>query len=347
MDQLLSFKIANIKEETPETRTYILQERSNQFHFEAGQFLTFSLMIDGEEIKRSYSISSAPHELPDIRITMKRSQSGFASNFLFENLTIGDTLCAYPPIGEFTTQNAQHAKEIFLIGAGSGITPLISILKELLYSGTDKQIYLLYGNRNTDSIIFRDELDALAEKYSGKFKLYNILSKPNIEWSGLKGRITKTFIRNFLQEKKLADAHFFLCGPPAMMIETISALKNLNIYSDQIHQEYFKVFILQNADEDEEEIKQRQVTILFEGNEYKITVRPKDNILESALEYGLEIPNSCRVGQCTSCRARLISGKINLVDQTALSEKDIEKGYCLTCVGFPLSDDIVIDYDLH
>jgi len=346
MDQLLSFKIVDIIQETDDARTFLLREETGRILFEAGQFLTFSLMIDGEEVRRSYSISSAPYELPFVKITMKRSPGGFASNFLFENLKIGDNLCAYPPIGEFTTKTAQNVKTLYLIGAGSGITPLISIIKDVLHTRTDKEINLIYGNRDISSIIFHEELNKLAQQYSDKFKVIYVLSQPDVEWDDLKGRINKSLITSLLKNTNISDVHFYLCGPPGMMIEVISALKNLNVYSDQIHQEYFKIIIMQNADEDEEEVKQRQVTILFEGKEYSIPVRPRDSILDSALEHGLEIPNSCRVGQCTSCRARLISGKINLVDQTALSEKDIALGYCLTCVGFPLSDDIVIDYDL-
>lgn len=345
MDQLLSFRVSEIVQETEDTKTFILFEESNQIKFEAGQFLTFSLSIEGEEIRRSYSISSAPYELPGISITMKRSAEGFASNFLFEKVKPGDILHAYPPIGEFTAESAGSASEIYLIGAGSGITPLYSILRQMLHSGTDKKINLIYGNRDENSIIFCRELNQLASAYPQIFKLHHILSKPGPGWQGLKGRINRSFINSFLQSRNTENAHFFLCGPPGMMIEVISTLKNLNVNSGQIHQEYFKITILQNA-EDEEDQKIRFVTILIEGKEHRIAVRPADSILESALEQGLEIPNSCRVGQCTSCRARLISGKINLVDQTALSEKDIEMGYCLTCVGFPLSDDIVIDYDL-
>lgn len=346
MDQLLSFIILDIIQETENVKTFILQEATNQLTFKAGQFLTFSLMIDGEEAKRSYSISTAPYELPNVGITMKKSQNGFASNFLFENLQKGDTLNAYPPIGEFTFDSAKGVKEVYLIGAGSGITPLFSILKDVLHTHKNLKINLVYGNRDLNSIIFRETLQQLEKQYPEKLSVTHVLTNPKNQFQGFKGRITKSLITDLLKEKNLSQAHFFICGPPQMMIEVISGLKALNVYSDQIHQEYFKIIIKQNADEDEEEIKERCVTLLFEGKEYRIPVRPKDSILESALEHGIEIPNSCRVGQCTSCRARLISGKINLVDQTALSEEEIEAGYCLTCVGFPLSDDIVIDYEM-
>lgn len=342
-------KIIKIVTETPEVKTYIFNETTGkEIYFLPGQFLTFSINIDGEELRRSYSISTAPFELPNIGITIKKSNNGYVSNYLVDNLKEGDILKAFPPLGKFTAEplSPETNRQLILFGGGSGITPLMSIIKSVLYLEKQSSIILIYANRNIDSIIYRKELDELEILYTGRFKIIHILSQPDKEWKGLKGRINSNTVTEILNNLKITnETHFYICGPSGMTNEILSALEKLNINAERIHTEYFRVIILQNEPEDEIEIKARKVTIIMEGKEHIVNVEPYDSILSSALEQGLDIPNSCNIGQCSTCKAKLISGKINLVEQTALSDSEIAQGYCLTCVGFPLSDDIVIDYD--
>lgn len=344
----LTLKIVRIITETSEAKTFILNEATGKsLNFSPGQFLTFSLNISGEELKRSYSICTAPFELPNIGITIKKNLNGFVSNYLVDNLKEGDVLKAFSPLGKFTAEPSSEIKRNFvLFGTGSGITPLMSIIKSILYIEKESKIVLIYGNKNIDSIIYRKELDEFERLYEGRFKVIHTLTQPDNEWKGLKGRITSNFAIKILSDIKITDdTHYYICGTAGMMNEVLSALEKLNIDPHRIHTEYFSVIILQNAFDEDIETKTRKVTIIQDGKEHVITVEPNDSILSSALEQGLDIPNSCNIGQCSSCKAKLVSGKINLVEQTALTDEEISQGYCLTCVGFPLSDDIVIDYD--
>lgn len=348
MENEYIYKIIKIVVETSEAKTYILNEISGKkINFLPGQFLTFSISIDGEELRRTYSISSAPFELPNISITIKKSLSGNVSNYLVDNLKEGDILKAFPPLGKFTVEpSSETCRQLILFGAGSGITPLMSIIRSILYLEKQSTITLIYVNRNLDSIIYRKELDELEQLYNGRLKVIHILSQPGEEWKGLKGRINSSMAVDLLNQLNVTkETHFYICGPTGMTNEILNTLEKLNIEAERIHTEYFSVIILQNAQDDDIEIKARKVTIIIDGKEHIVNVEPNDTILSSALEQGLDIPNSCNIGQCSTCKAKLISGKINLVEQTALSDSEIAQGYCLTCVGFPLSDDIVIDYD--
>ncbi|MGE5429787.1 MAG: 2Fe-2S iron-sulfur cluster-binding protein [Syntrophomonadaceae bacterium] len=348
MESYLPLKVTDVIKETEDAKTFIFREESGSaVIFLPGQFLTICFFYNGEEIRRSYSISTSISDQPYIGITIKKTLEGHATNYFVDNIKTGDTLKAFPPIGRFIVEVSPEKKhELVLIGAGSGISPLMSILKSTLITEPQSKVTLFYGNRNINSIIFRTDLEYLERFYAGRLKVLHILSQPGREWDGLKGRITKDLFLQLLKEHNPSnDAHFYICGPNGMIISVLSALAAENVNPARMHTEYFTVSIKENEDVPDEEIKPRKVTIIFHGKEHIITVNPGDSILDAALEQGLELPNSCRVGQCSSCRAKMISGRINLVDQTALTEEEIKQSYCLTCVGFPLSDDIVIDYD--
>jgi ring-1,2-phenylacetyl-CoA epoxidase subunit PaaE len=348
MESYITLKVTDVIQETDEAKTFIFREQSgNVINFIPGQFLTLCFLFNGEEIRRSYSISTSIAEEPHIGITIKKTLEGHATNYFVDNIKVGDTLKAFPPLGRFVVEVSPEKKhELVLVGAGSGISPLMSILKSTLITESESRVTLFYGNRNVNSIIFRKDLEYLERFYAGRLKVIHVLSQPDSEWLGRKGRITKELFLGLLKEHNPSnEAHFYICGPNGMIISVLSALAQENIDPKRTHTEYFSVSIQENEDVPDEEIKPRKVTIIFQGKEHIITVNPGDSILDAALEQGLELPNSCRVGQCSSCRAKMISGKVNLVDQTALTEEEIKQSYCLTCVGFPLSDDIVIDYD--
>lgn len=348
MEACLDLKVVRVVEETEDAKTFIMHEaEGKEISFLPGQFLTLIFDLDGEEQRRTYSICTSPFELPDIGITVKKSGEGFASDYFVSHVKEGDRFRAFQPLGKFTVEpDPDQTRDIVLIGAGSGITPLMSILKTVLFTEPLSRIFLYYGNRHIDSIIFRKELNDLVDHYTGRLKIRHILSRADSGWVGLKGRMDEDMITFLLQEDKpSSDAHYFICGPSGLMESAIAALKNSGIEITRIHTEYFHVEILQNEYADEADLKERKVTIIFEGKEHIVSVPPYDSILTSALEKGIDLPNSCQMGQCGSCMAKIISGKINLVEQSALSEEQIRQGYCLTCVGFPMSDDIVIDFD--
>ncbi|MCU7495972.1 MAG: ferredoxin--NADP reductase [Ignavibacteria bacterium] len=348
MESYLSLKVTGVIEETEDARTFLFKEESGrEIPFLPGQFLTICFIFNGEEVRRSYSISTSVTEKPYLGITIKKTLEGHATNYFADNIKTGDTLKAFPPLGRFVVDLSPEKKhELVLVGAGSGISPLMSILKSTLIIEPESSVRLFYGNRNEESIIFRKELEELENYYAGRLKVVHTLSQPDKEWQGFKGRITRELFIQLLREYNPSkEAQFYVCGPNGMIINVLSALAAEDVDPARVHTEYFTVSINENEDVPDEEIKPRNVTIIFQGKEQVIIVKPGDSILDAALEQGLELPNSCRIGQCSSCRAKMISGKINLVEQTALTEEEIRQSYCLTCVGFPLSDDIVIDYD--
>lgn len=348
MDTHINLKVENLIKETHDSITLELLENSGkEIHFKPGQFLTFIYNINGEEIRRGYSISSSPDALPKLRVTIKKIEDGYVSDHIFDTLQKGEIINAVPPLGNFTVQSPTgENRNLIFFGAGSGITPLTSMIEYTLANDTKAKLFLYYGNRNENSIIYKNLFDELLKKYPDNFRVNHILSQPQNSWNGTTGRITKEFVSkilevNFRSEKENSD--FYLCGPNGMMQNVIEALKEFGIDKKRIHREIYTTAVVDQDDESED--MPREVTIIFKDEEHKLIVEPGVGILQTALGAGLDLPNSCQYGSCATCRAKLLSGQLKLIDQTALSEEEIEKGYCLTCVGYPVSDNVVILYE--
>lgn len=344
----LNLEIEKIVQETNNVTSLLLHAKeADQFNFSAGQFVTLLFDLDDEEIRRSFSISSSPLDLPQIRITIKKSEDGLASRHFLDEVKAGELIKAFHPTGNFTVKtDSDKKRSAVFIGAGSGITPLYSMIKTILAIEPQSKLALIYGNRNESSIIFREEIDTLSKIYKDHFQIEHFLSRPQNSWSGHVGRITKENLISTIKSLTKIDyqtAEYYLCGPEGMMQSAAFALNDLGIEHQHIHTENFDVKLLCETDRIEE--IEREVTIIFRDSEYKINVKPGESILLKALSLGLELPNSCQAGNCGTCRAKLLSGKIQLIEQTALSEEDIKNGYCLTCVGHPASDDVVILYE--
>lgn len=348
MDTHIKLRVENLFRETHDSITLELVEKDGkEINFKPGQFLTFIYNIDGEEIRRGYSISSSPENLPKIRVTIKKIEDGYVSDHIFDTLKVGEIINAVPPLGNFTVQPPTGSKRnLVFFGAGSGITPLTSMIEYTLHNDPKAKVFLYYGNRNLKSIIYKDLFDTLKKEYPNNFYVEHILSKPDENWKGVKGRITKEVTaeilkRDFKKEKEISD--FYLCGPSDMMKNIIEALKEFGVEKNRIHREIYTTTVV-DQDQEYEDIP-RVVTIIFQDKEQKLTVNPGKSILHTALDAGLDLPNSCQYGNCSTCRAKLLSGQLKLIDQTALSDEEIEKGYCLTCVGYPVTDNVVILYE--
>ncbi len=347
MKNYLELEITKIQKETADSLTVTLKEKNNKkIDFDPGQFLTLIFNIDGKEVKRGYSISSTPFELPSLKITIKKIADGYTSKFLFDSLLEGTSIKSLPPLGVFTVNPKESNKNKYVFfGAGSGITPLHSMIKSILKVEKESEVYLFYGNRNEESIIYKKEFDKLNNE-NNNFRITHILSQPSEKWIGDVGRInydkTDYFVKNCINGFD-ENTEFFMCGPDGMMKDNMSALKNLGIKRKKIHREIYHVEIVDQSEEIEE--KEREVTIFFNDEKHKLLAEPGQSILEVALSNGLELPNSCQSGNCGTCKARLLSGRLKLVDQTALTEDEIKQGYCLTCIGYPASDNVVILYE--
>ncbi|KUG26205.1 flavodoxin reductase (ferredoxin-nadph reductase) family 1 [hydrocarbon metagenome] len=348
MTNHLNLIVDEIVNETHDTISILLHEKDNRdLSFLPGQFLTFIFDADGIETRRGYSIWTTPDDLPQVGVAIKKFKDGVTTKYLLESLKVGDSITSLPPLGNFTVEtNQENERTLVMFGAGSGITPLMSHLQAILKYEPKSKVILFYGNHDEDSIIFYDKLNSLQKKYSDNFFIEHCLSKPKRNWNGVHGRIDSVKSIELLDKYKThftGQVEYYLCGPEEMMQTVMNILKERNVDRKNIHREIYTTKVLDETDEIEE--KEREVTIILQGERHKVLVMPNETILEKALEQGLEIPNSCQFGNCSTCKAKLLSGKLKLVEQTALSEEDIKQGFCLTCVGYPASDNVVILYE--
>ncbi len=342
----LQFEINSVHKKYEDTVCLTLAEKDGRLkEFLPGQFLTLLFNINGEEVRRGFSISSSPNELPNIELAIKKIDNGVISKYLYNELKIGDVIESLPPLGNFTIQPNRGEERLFvMISAGSGVTPLFSMLKTILTNEPNSRIILLYGNRTETSIIYKNELDVLTKRFGDKFVVKYFLTQPHNGWKGLTGRIGKDSILQLLLDKNIkSNSLFYLCGPETLMKDAIKTLKENGVERNRIHREIYQTAVIDQDEEIEE--KPRDVTIILSGEKHVVNVQPDVSIMEAAANIGLEIPASCHFGSCGTCQAKHLSGKLKLVDQTALSDEEIEQGYCLTCVGYPASDNVVIQYE--
>lgn len=344
-------KVKQIVRETPDTISiYFKQPFFSKIKYKPGQFLTLLIPINGQVERRSYSMSSCPHTEDELCVTVKRIANGKVSNYLNDQLKPGQELEVMEPMGNFHLELHPVQRHVVLIGAGSGITPLMSIAKAVLRMESSSIVSLLYGNRHEDSIIFKDTLDKLQAQFPSRFQVIHILSKPSHSWTGYRGRLSRALATKLLNELPKLNVHkmdYYLCGPQEMMEEMQAALLAMNVPEEKIHKESFVSAPASGTakpeSESSAEIKTEQVTLLYEGSEYKIKVSPDKTILEAGLDSGIDLPYSCQSGLCTACRGKRLSGKVKMDDEDGLSPQELKEGYVLPCVSHPLSPDVVIE----
>ncbi len=354
MKKLHPLKVKRIEKLTKEAVAVYFEipsELKEIFKYIQGQFLSIQVEIGGEKYRREYSLCSSPYYEGHV-IASKAIGNGKVSNYLYNDLKEGDVIEVYPPQGKFFTElNPENERTYFLIGGGSGITPLFSILKSVLAVEPKSKVILYYGNLAEDGIMFRRELDELAEKNQDRLNIHYTLSEPSHEWKGLKGMINKGDLDKILleiPESRSRAAEYFVCGPEAMMNIVKAALLQNDIPQEKIHIEYFTAPVHHEeyipAGEEDDTLKEREVKIILDGNQYSINVPPERAILDAALDADLDPPFSCKSGICTTCRAKLYSGKVRMDEREGLSDSEIEEGYILTCQSHPLTDGVKLEY---
>lgn len=334
--------------ETADSVTLVLKPHDLIKNYKSGQFITLLLNIGGEKVRRSYSFSSSPAVDAKPSITIKKIQDGKASSYLFNTLKAGDTIEFQQPAGLFTLDKASSENLVF-IGAGSGITPLISMIKTALAKKSYKKICLIYSNRNEDAVIFKSKLEELKAVYSN-FEVFYTYSQPHN--SALpKGRLNQSqFIKIIegIKDLPVSQADYFLCGPDGMLEEVKHGLEILQVTPSKIHKESF---LTTNENDSvfvsvpEHSGDANEITVMYQGSEYKFAVKPGKTILQSALDEDIDLPYSCMSGLCTACMGKCLSGKVEMGDQDGLSEKEVKNGYILTCVGRPAVAGTVIEID--
>jgi ring-1,2-phenylacetyl-CoA epoxidase subunit PaaE len=349
-DHYHSLLVKDVIEETEEAKTIVFEQPEPKIEYKSGQFLTLIMDIDGKSVRRSYSMSSSPYCDDDLAVTIKRVEGGLMSNFINDNVKVGDRIDVMDAMGQFTTDYApENKRHIILFAGGSGITPMMSITKSTLHAEPESIVSLIYANRDIDSIIFKDELQRLAEKYEGRLHVIHILDNAPLEWQGPSGllsheMLTKLFER--IPDWGYDKTTYLMCGPEGMMNNVETLLAQQNIPADRIFKESFVAGTINKPDESEAstaEIIARDVTIVYEGEEFTVTVPAKQHILDAALDLEIDLPFSCQSGLCTACRGKCVSGEVKMDEDEGLSEAEKNAGYVLPCVSHPLTDDVKIE----
>ncbi len=347
----LPLKVREVVRETADTVTLYFEQPEPFLDYKPGQFLTLVMDFEGKEQRRSYSLCTSPFVDPFPGISIKRVPDGLFSNFLNEKIFPGKTINVLKPLGHFTTDfHSKNKRHYFLLAAGSGITPLMGILKSVLVNEPDSIVTLIYCSRNEEQIIFKNQLGLLEKANPDRLKVIHNLSQPSASWTGLKGRLSAGVLRELFAKAEYEDRYeevYFMCGPEEIMSMAKGILSDLGVDKERIHQESFYSAAAHIAHDEalagiSHGILSRDVTIILDGEEELVTVDPSKTVLEAGLAAGLNMPYSCQSGLCTACRGRLLSGQVKMDEDAGLSEKELAAGYVLCCVSRPLTDDIKI-----
>ncbi len=347
----ITLKVKDVIRETADATTLVFEIPEGGLDYKPGQYITLILPIEGEQVRRSYSLSSSPLVDENPAITVKRIEEGKVSTYLHQHMKVGDMFEALEPMGNFTAvHDPENPTQYVMFAGGSGITPLMSILKTILIAEPKSKILLIYQNRNELTIIFEKQLKKLVQAYKDRFNIINILSQPGEVSPHFKGRLTDDLIKETLldiPEFKLQQGEYFVCGPSGMMHTVEKALETLNIPKNQIHKESFVPGVSEESQGDDETeqpvILEQVVTIILDGEEFKVTVPPGKSILEAALDENIDMPFSCQSGLCTACRGKLLKGKVHMDEDEGLTDKELEEGYVLNCQGHPLTPDVIVE----
>ncbi|TDB65949.1 ferredoxin--NADP reductase [Arundinibacter roseus] len=341
-----TFSVYAINQETADTRTYILKPMNPpEFLYTAGQFLTFLLNVHGHEVRRSYSLSSAPglDELP--AVTVKRISNGEISRFWHDSVQVGTQLTALPAAGRFAAAPADaKPRDLFLLGAGSGITPLFSILKHTLVHEPNTHVILLYANRHEREVIFQKELNEWQTHFSEQFTIRYFMSQPSDDWPGLRGRINNYRLENEVRQQlryDLSKAQFLICGPFELMRTAEITLRFMGVEEEQIRKENF--VIVAQTPPPPLRSQAHAIELRHRGQVHTINVPAFTTILQAGLSHGIPIPYSCKGGRCSACAAQCRAGKVRMSINDVLTARDLSDGWILTCTAYPESDDVLIE----
>ena len=348
MSSFLKLIIKEVKHETATAVSILFnvpEELKPNYAFIAGQYVNLRLTLDGKEIRRAYSICSSP-ESGELRIAVKAVKNGAFSQFANTKLKAGDVLEVGKPEGKFTFDpQADRQKNYVAFVAGSGITPVLSILKSVLKNEPKSSFVLVYGNKSPEETIFYQELHDLQLQYLGRFFVHYVFSQAKAE-NTLFGRIEKSAVNFVLnnKHKELEFDKFYLCGPEEMINLVSNVLKEKNVKESAIKFELFTTSSHENVIKENLE-GHSKITVMVDDEETTFEMSQKQTILEAALKQGLDAPYSCQGGICSSCLARVTSGTVEMTKNSILTDKEIADGLILTCQAHPTSAAVYVDYD--
>jgi ring-1,2-phenylacetyl-CoA epoxidase subunit PaaE len=349
-------KIGEICKETPDCvsiQLIVPSALKETFQYKAGQYLTVRTTIHGEDLRRSYSICSSPLE-GELRVAIKKVEGGVFSNYANNELKVGDTLEVMPPSGKFNSPlEAGQKKQYLAIAAGSGITPILSLIKTTLATEQESEFTLIYGNKNRGSIIFFEALESLKNLYMQRFRVIHVLSREKTESPLNVGRINADKLEamhKLVQFDQLNEV--FLCGPQEMIEGAAEFLQQQGLDKKKIHLELFtstaKKSSTQKSTLDTRSSAKSQVGIRVDGRQLEIemSLQEDQTILDAALQQGADLPFACKGGMCCTCKAKLLEGEVIMDVHWGLEEEEVEQGFILTCQSHPKTARIVVDFDV-
>lgn len=352
--------IKELKKETPGCVSVLFDvpaELTSVFQFTQGQGITIRAIINGEEVRRTYSICSSPLE-QQLKVAIKQVDGGLFSSFANEQLKKNDVLEVMPPVGRFyTLLNPAHQKNYIAFAAGSGITPVLSILKTTLATEPNSTFTLVYGNKSRASIIFFEELEGLKNKYISRFNLIHVLSREKTDAAINSGRITKdkcVQLSEKLIDLKNAD-EFFICGPEEMIFSVRDFLLQQTVDEKKIHFELFTTPGQHNKSYDVRSTMddvsgtQSTISIQLDGRSFDVIIptNSETTILDAAMQQGADVPYACKGGVCCTCKAKLIEGEVSMDVHWGLEQEEIDQGFILTCQSHPKTEKVVVDFDIR
>lgn len=358
MARFHTLEVARITKETDDTIVIgfiVPNGEKEDFKFIHGQYLTLKLSVKGEELRRSYSICSTPLDTDEISIAVKRVTNGRASTQIVENLKVGDKLEVMSPMGSFYTLiDPAHEKHYVSFAAGSGITPIMSILKTVLRSEPKSRFTLFYGNTDQDRIIFRKRLEELKQQHGTRLDVHHILTKGEDEDMLFNGRITAEkavqLLSRFVADP--LDKEFFICGPEQMMVNVSEALEKQGAQKKNIHIELFSTPVTTDSKKPQVQANEgafsgtANVKVILDGREQVLVVDANgDALLDVALNAGMDVPYACKGAVCCTCKARVVSGSVEMEMNYALTDEEVADGYVLACQSHPRTAEVTIDFD--
>lgn len=349
-------QVAEVRKETSDcvSISFIVPpDLKEKFNYIQGQYITLRTTINGEDVRRSYSVCSSPLD-NELRVAVKKVEEGVFSTYANEFLKRGDTLDVMPPMGKFfTALKPEQTKQYVGFASGSGITPLLSIIKTTLRTEPKSSFTLVYGNRNRHSIIFKEELEGFKNRYMERFRVIYILSREKTDAAINFGRIDAekcTALCNKTLDITTTD-EFFLCGPENMIFSIKDQLEQLGVDKKKIHFELFTIpgqklsLIVKRESEVKTEVKSK-ITVKLDGIAFDFDLGfDGDAILDAALKNGADLPYACKGGVCCTCRAKLVEGEVDMDVNYGLEQEEIEQGFILTCQSHPRTEKVVVDFD--
>ena len=353
-NQFYPLTIKSIRRDTRDSMVLSLEpqpKHADIYKYKSGQYLILKNTINKQDVRRSYSICSAEHE-KYIRVGIKKVDDGVFSSWIHENASIGESIYASHPQGNFHVDKKDGKTKNYLgIAAGSGITPVLGILKHVLQDQKDSRFTLIYGNRSSNSIMFREELEDVKNKYLGRFSIIHVLSRENSDIPLFHGRINEEklseLFKLWIDINNIEKA--FICGPYEMMLQASKSLLDHGLNKDVIKSE---LFVGVTTKQPKQAIKPtnkkdlREVTVIIDGRQRQFKLANNQiSLLDAALKEGIDLPHACKGGVCSTCKAMLLEGEVDMDANFSLEDYEIDRGYILSCQSYPISKKIVVDFD--